>query len=101
MIGPLGRLGAAATLGQHHPQMTQKRCTGFSSEIGTKLRDWAIGQAGGSCYSRAALSSNGSKTRYTGLALERQPQSTEILVCERSFICSIISSTRLSPSVQV
>ena len=24
-------------------------CTGFSSEIGTKLRDWAVGQAGGSC----------------------------------------------------
>ena len=22
--------------------------TGFSSEIGTKLRDWAVGQAGGS-----------------------------------------------------
>ena len=27
MIGPLGRLGAAATLGQHCPQMTQRRCT--------------------------------------------------------------------------
>ena len=38
--------------------------TGFSSEIGTKLRDWAVGQAGGSCYSWAALSSNDSKTRY-------------------------------------
>ena len=38
--------------------------TGFSSEIGTKLRDWAVGQDGGSCYSRAALSSNDSKTRY-------------------------------------
>ena len=37
--------------------------TGFSSEIGTKLRDWAVGQAGGSCYSLAALSSNDSKTR--------------------------------------
>ena len=36
--------------------------TGFSSEIGTKLRDWAVVQAGGSCYSRAALSSNDSKT---------------------------------------
>ena len=35
--------------------------TGFSSEIGTKLRDWAVGQAGGSCYSWAALSSNDSK----------------------------------------
>ena len=39
--------------------------TGFSSEIGTKLRDWAVGQAGGSCYSWAALSSNDSKTQYT------------------------------------
>ena len=38
--------------------------TGFSSEIGTKLRDWAVGQAGGCCYSRAALSSNDSKTLY-------------------------------------
>ena len=38
--------------------------TGFSSEIGTKLRDWAVGQAGGSCYSQAAFSSNDSKTRY-------------------------------------
>ena len=36
---------------------------GFSSEIGTKLRDWAIGQAGADCYSQAALSSNDSKTR--------------------------------------
>ena len=36
--------------------------TGFSSEIGTKLRDWAVGQAWGSCYSWAALSSNDSKT---------------------------------------
>ena len=35
--------------------------TGFLSEIGTKLRDWAVGQAGGSCYSQAALSSNDSK----------------------------------------
>ena len=38
--------------------------TGFSSEIGTKLRDWAVGQAGGSCYSPAALSANDSKTLY-------------------------------------
>ena len=38
--------------------------TGFSSQIGTKLRDWAIGQAWGSCYSWAALSSNDSKTLY-------------------------------------
>ena len=26
MFGPLGRLGAAATNGQHCPQMTQRRC---------------------------------------------------------------------------
>ena len=38
------------------------RSTGFLSQRGTKLRDWAVGQAGGSCYSRAALSSNDSKT---------------------------------------
>ena len=38
--------------------------TGFSSEIGTKLRDWAVGQAWGSCYSREVLSSNESKTLY-------------------------------------
>ena len=38
--------------------------TGFSSQIGTKFRDWAVGQAGGSCYSWAALSSKDSKTRY-------------------------------------
>ena len=29
MIGPLGRLGAAATLGQHCSQMTQIRCIEF------------------------------------------------------------------------
>ena len=49
--------------------------TGFSSEIGTNLSDWAIGQAGGSCYSRAALCSNDSKTRYIPfrLAAAEQP----------------------------
>ena len=26
MIGPLGKQGLAATLGQHCPQMTQRRC---------------------------------------------------------------------------
>ena len=36
--------------------------TRFSREIGTKLRESAVGQAGGCCYSRAALSSNDSKT---------------------------------------
>ena len=39
--------------------------TGFSSQIGTKLRDWAIGQAWGSCHTWAALSSNDSKTLYS------------------------------------
>ena len=43
--------------------LTSFQNTGFSSEIGTKLCDWAVGHAGGSCYSRAALSSNDSKTR--------------------------------------
>ena len=43
----------------------RNRSTGFSSEIGTKLRDRAVGQAWGSCYSWAALSSNDSKTLYT------------------------------------
>ena len=42
--------------------------TGFSSEIGTKLRDWAVGQAWGSCYSWAALSSNDSKTLYVSIS---------------------------------
>ena len=44
--------------------LTGIETTWFSSEIRTKLRDWAVGQAGGSCYSRAALSSNDSKTLY-------------------------------------
>ena len=37
MNWPLGRLGAAATLGQHCPQMTQRRCTidhGISRPVG-------------------------------------------------------------------
>ena len=40
------------------------QCTGILSQIRTKLRDWAVGQTGGSCYSWAALSSNDSKTLY-------------------------------------
>ena len=36
--------------------------TGFSSQLGTKLRDWAVWPVGAGCYSRAVLSSNGSKT---------------------------------------
>ena len=43
-----------------------KLLTRFSSEIGTKLRDWAVEQAGAGCYSQAAMSSNDSKTRYIG-----------------------------------
>ena len=42
----------------------KRGCTGFSSQIWTKLRDWAVGQAWGSYYSWAALSSNDSKTLY-------------------------------------
>ena len=34
----------------------------FRKKIWTKLRDWAVRQAGASCYSHAALSSNDSKT---------------------------------------
>ena len=58
--------GSSLFLGQvpNRPKDAFKRRTGFSSEIGTKLRDWAVGQAAESCYSRAALSSNDSKTRY-------------------------------------
>ena len=40
----------------------RKTNTGFSSQIGTRLRDWAVGKAWGSCYSWAALSSHDSKT---------------------------------------
>ena len=43
--------------------------TGILSQ--TKLRDWAVRQAGAGCYSRAALSSNDSKTRY---AFEGRPK---------------------------
>ena len=41
-----------------------ERSTGTSSEIRTKLRDWAVGQVGAGCYSWAALSSNDSETLY-------------------------------------
>ena len=44
--------------------LSVKRITGISSQIEAMLRDWAVGQAGAGCYSRAALSSNDSKTRY-------------------------------------
>ena len=39
--------------------------TGISSEIRTKLRDWAVWQARAGCYTQAALSTNDSKTLYT------------------------------------
>ena len=42
----------------------ENRDTGISSQIRTKLRDWAIGQARAGCYSQAAVSSNYSKTLY-------------------------------------
>ena len=40
--------------------------TGISRQIGTKMPDWAGGQAEAGCYSGAALSSNDSKTSYFG-----------------------------------
>ena len=36
-------------------------CTGFLKQIGTKLRDRAVGQAGAGCYSVAELQSRRSK----------------------------------------
>ena len=45
-------------------QIEIELCTGYSSQMGTKLRDWAVGQAGAGCYSQAALYSNDSKTLY-------------------------------------
>ena len=36
--------------------------TGILSEIGSKLRDWAVWEARAGCYSQAALSTNYSKT---------------------------------------
>ena len=69
---------AAATV--HHPLKSARNVgifTGFSSEIGTKLRASAVGQAGGSCYSRAALSSNDSKTLYL-----RRPAQRTTLLCQ-------------------
>ena len=38
----------------------------ISSQIRTKLRDWAVRQASACCYSQAALSSNDSKLLYLG-----------------------------------
>ena len=41
MIGPLGRLRAAATLGQHCPQITQRRCNpNIRVNIIPEVRGW-------------------------------------------------------------
>ena len=48
----------------HNPKTT-KYSTGFSSEIGTKLCDWAVRQARAGCYPPAALSTNDSETLYS------------------------------------
>ena len=53
MKGTYGKLGRP-----HSMQGT----TGFLSEIRTKLREWAVRQAGAGCYFQAELSSNDSKT---------------------------------------
>ena len=39
MIGPFGRQGPAATLRQHCPQLTRRRCTGSSKINGAKFSD--------------------------------------------------------------
>ena len=49
---------------RNHIQIHFGGVTGISSEIRTKLRDWAVLQARASCYSQAALYSNDSKTLY-------------------------------------
>ena len=48
MIGPLGRLGAAATLGQHCPQMTRRPGkTRFGPKIpATGYFEWGISDSG-------------------------------------------------------
>ena len=45
---------------------SRRKTTGISSEIGTKLRDWAVWQARTGYYSQAAVSSIDSKTLYRG-----------------------------------
>ena len=52
--------------------------TGFSSEIGTKLRESAVRQGKGSCYSRAALSSNDSKTLYSNLTYPKKKSESHL-----------------------
>ena len=58
--------------------------TGISSEIMTKLRDWAVWQARAGCYSQAALSSNDSKTLYIlRCQIPRDPRSFSCLLAQR------------------
>ena len=54
----------------HAKGPTTHSYAGFSSQIGTKLRDWADRQAGAGWYSRAILPSNDSKTRYIYLCFD-------------------------------
>ena len=56
------------------------------SQIGTKLRDWAVGRAVAGCYPQAVLSSNDSKTRYlcnTGMPRQygQTPDACESHLC--------------------
>ena len=59
-----GQRGAAlVVLGlqeEREPFLECQLDTGILSQIGTKLRDWAVGQAGAGCYSWAAMASNNS-----------------------------------------
>ena len=50
------RLATQSIITNHYGNIFQS--TGILSEIGTKLRDWAVWQARAGCYSQAALSSN-------------------------------------------
>ena len=54
--------------------------TRISSQIGTKLRDWAVGQARAGCYSQAALSSNDSKALYNLMERGVLTRSSSLLV---------------------
>ena len=56
----------ALAIGRVSYRMSQIQCTGISSQIRTKLRDWAVWQARAGCYSQVTLSSNDSKTRAVG-----------------------------------
>ena len=52
--------------------------TGTSSQIRTKLRDWAVWQARAGCSSQAALSSNDSKTLYIPTKQAQDSEKTQI-----------------------